>query len=278
MNVILPKQYHVSKKDIIIYTIVIVVCVVALTLIITMQFLGEGIFSKKKIHTATEEEQSMLRTQFDNMFVNQFIGEIQNVSKKQEDKNIVFTNYQNQDSIGKNYTLDVNIPEINIENEVINEINDKISKKYKQQVGQIMNTNGNQTIYSVEYVSYVENNILFLIIRSNLKKGNSAQQTSIDTYNYDLESKKQINLEEMIEKLQYNQTEVQNKIIEEIKREEENAKNLQELGYSIYIRDSQSDMYKIQNSEQFFIRNGRLYIVYSYGNESLTSEIDFIIL
>ena len=278
MNVILPKQYRVSKTDIIIYTVAIVICVVALTVIITMQFLGEGIFHTNKIQIATEEELLRLRTEFDNMFLNQFIGEGENISKKDNSKNLVFTNYENTDNIEGDYTLNVHIPEFNIQDENLNKLNEEIATTYKTQVSNILATKGNQTIYSVEYVSYVENQVLSLIIRSNIKQGNQAQQSIIQTYNYDLEKKKQIDLEGMLEKLNYDKNEVQQKIKEEIIKEEKNSKNLQELGYSIYVRDSQSDIYKIENSKQFFMRNGKLHIIYSYGNNSLTSEMDFVIL
>ncbi len=278
MNVILPKQYRVSKTDIIIYTVAIVICVVALTVIITMQFLGEGIFHTNKLQIATEEELLRLRTEFDNMFLNQFIGEGENISKKDNSKNLVFTNYENTDNIEGDYTLNVHIPEFNIQDENLNKLNEEITTTYKTQVSNILTTKGNQTIYSVEYVSYVENQVLSLIIRSNIKQGNQAQQSIIQTYNYDLEKRKQIDLEGMLEKLNYDKNEVQQKIKEEIIKEEKNSKNLQELGYSIYVRDSQSDIYKIENSKQFFMRNGKLHIIYSYGNNSLTSEMDFVIL
>ncbi len=278
MNVVLPKQYRVSKADIVIYTVAIVICVVALTVIITMQFLGEGIFHTNKIQIATEEELLRLRTEFDNMFLNQFIGEGENISKKDASKNFVFTSYENTDNVEGNYILNVHIPEFNIQDENLNKLNEEINETYKRQVSDILSTKGNQTMYSVEYASYIENQVLFLVIRSNIKQGNQAQKCVIQTYQYDLENKKQINLEEMLEKLEYDKNDVQNKIREEIKREENNSKSLQELGYPIYIRDSQSDIYKIENSKQFFVRNGKLHIIYSYGNESLTSEMDFVIL
>ena len=46
MNVQLPKEYKVRKRDIVIYTICIIICVVALTIVVTMQVLGEGITNK----------------------------------------------------------------------------------------------------------------------------------------------------------------------------------------------------------------------------------------
>lgn len=278
MNVILPKQYRVSKTDIIIYTLAIIVCVVALTVIITMQFLGEGIFHKNQIQIATQEEMLKLKTEFDNMFSNQFEGEEEGFSKKDTNKSVVFTNYENTNNVEGDYTLNVHIPEINSEDENLLKLNKEIAETYKEQTSNILATTGKQMIYSVQYISHIENKILTLIIRSNIKQGNQAQKTVLQTYNYDLENKKMINLEEMLTKLNYEKNDVQEKIKEEIVKEEKNSKNLQELGYAIYVRDSQSDIYNIENTEQFFIHKGKLYIIYCYGNYDLTSEMDFIIL
>ncbi len=278
MNVILPKQYRVSKTDIIIYTLAIIVCVVALTVIITMQFLGEGIFHKNQIQIATQEEMLKLKTEFDNMFSNQFEGEEEGFSKKDSNKSVVFTNYENTNNVEGDYTLNVHIPEINSEDENLLKLNKEIAETYKEQTSNILATTGKQMIYSVQYISHIENKILTLIIRSNIKQGNQAQKTVLQTYNYDLENKKMINLEEMLTKLNYEKNDVQEKIKEEIVKEEKNSKNLQELGYAIYVRDSQSDIYNIENTEQFFIHKGKLYIIYCYGNYDLTSEMDFIIL
>ena len=64
MNVQLPKEYKVRKRDIVIYTICIIICVVALTIVVTMQVLGEGITNKvfhtNKLQIASEEEQLKL--------------------------------------------------------------------------------------------------------------------------------------------------------------------------------------------------------------------------
>ena len=50
------------------------------------------------------------------------------------------------------------------------------------------------------------------------------------------------------------------------------------MGYNTNIRDSDADMYKIENAKEFFIGdNGKLYIVYAYGNSEYTSEMDIVI-
>lgn len=282
MNVQLPKEYKVRKRDIVIYTICIIICVVALTIVVTMQVLGEGITNKvfhtNKLQIASEEEQLKLRTDFENMFTNKIEGKIENVEKKDESKDIIFTVYENEDNISGNYTLNVHIPNFNIKDEKIEELNNKISTEYKQKVNQILNNKGNQIIYSVEYSAYIENEIIFLIIRSNLKESNNAQKQMVYTYNYDLKNKKEITLENIIEKLKYNKNDVQKAIQNYIEEQEKNSKSLKNLGYGIYVRNSKDEMYKIENTKNFFVKNNKIYIIYPYGNTSATSEMDIVII
>ena len=282
MNVQLPKEYKVRKRDILIYTICIIICVVALTIVVTMQVLGEGITNKvfhtNKLQIASEEEQLKLRTDFENMFTNKIEGKIENVEKKDESKDIIFTVYENEDNISENYTLNVHIPNFNIKDENIEELNNKISTEYKQKVNQILNNKGNQIIYSVEYSAYIENEIIFLIIRSNLKESNNAQKQMVYTYNYDLKNKKEITLENIIEKLKYNKNDVQKAIQNYIEEQEKNSKSLKNLGYGIYVRNSKDEMYKIENTKNFFVKNNKIYIIYPYGNTSATSEMDIVII
>ena len=282
MNVQLPKEYKVRKRDIVIYTICIIICVVALTVAVTVQVLGENVTNKvfhaNKLQIASEEEQVKLRTDFENMFTNEFTGQIENAEKKDESKNFVYTTYENQDTVQGNYTLDVHIPNFNIKDETLEQINNKITTEYKQKVNQILNNNGSQIIYSVEYNSYVENDILFLIIRSNLKESNNAQKQIIYTYNYDLKNKKVIDINDVIEKLKYNKNDVEKAIQNYIEIQENNSKSLKNLGYGIYVRNSKDNMYKIENTKQFFIKNGKLYIIYPYGNTTATTEMDIVII
>ena len=278
MNVNLPNNYKINKKDIILYAIAIIICIVALTIIVAIIFLGEDVVQKNKVEIATEEEKIELRTNFENMFKNNLTGEIQDIEKNNNDKDYVYTALEATNTSENNYSLNVHIPEINIKNDVITEINTDIAKRYKQEVSNVLNSKGKNTIYSIEYEAHVENNILFLTIRSNLKQSNNAQKLMIYTYNYDLKEQKSHTLDELIQILNYDKTEIQNLINSEIKSQEENANSLKELGYSIYLRDSSSDIYKVENSDYFFIKDGTLYIIYPYGNEAVTSEMDLVII
>ena len=63
-----------------------------------------------------------------------------------------------------------------------------------------------------------------------------------------------------------------------IQEEEQKSKDLSSMGYNIYTRDVNSDIYKIENSTEFYLTPNALYIIYAYGNETDTSEMDMIIL
>ena len=79
-----------------------------------------------------------------------------------------------------------------------------------------------------------------------------------------------------IEKLDENN--VQNIINNKIKTEQDKAEDLKSLGYNIYSRDINSDIYSLENSTEFYLTSNALYIIYAYGNATNTSEMDIIIL
>ena len=67
------------------------------------------------------------------------------------------------------------------------------------------------------------------------------------------------------------------KIGEEVELEHQKAQDLKDLGYSIYNRNPGSNIYNIENSKEYYVTNDTLYVIYAYGNENLTSEMDLII-
>ena len=77
---------------------------------------------------------------------------------------------------------------------------------------------------------------------------------------------------------QLQEQQVQNQINSEIKTEQQKVEDLKQLGYNIYSRDIDSDIYKIENTSEFYITKDVLYIIYAYGNESETSEMDLVII
>ena len=116
------------------------------------------------------------------------------------------------------------------------------------------------------------------MIRSDYKEGNNPQKVVIKTYNYDIIEDKELTLQELLQRKNRDLNEVQNTIKQEIEVEQKKAEDLKNLGYNIFSRDINSDMYKIENTDQFFVVEDRIYIIYPYGNTMQTNEVDLVIL
>lgn len=285
MKVVLPEEKVFNTKQIAVYITIVIVCIVSVIIAFYVQFYARidigrflGFESETKLGNKTEEEIGVLKSQFEQIFTNS----IENVSgqvnkKKESDKPLVYTKIQKKESKLNSYDIELNIPYINIDNEIVEEYNNDINS-FVEKANQIMEEQGKNTIYTVEYVANIKDDILSLMICSNLKEGSNAQRVIIQTYNYDLRNNKEITLEKMlkIENLELNQ--IQEKIRSEIEIEQKKVEDLKRLGYNIYNRELGSDIYKIENSKQYYLDNDTLYIIYAYGNEKYTSEMDLIII
>ena len=226
----------------------------------------------------TEEQIELLKSEFDQIFTNRIEnGEGQDNKKKDDSKPLVYTNIEGNSSKLNSYDIKVHIPYINIDNEMIEGYNKEI-EDFIGKTSDILESQNKNIIYTVEYVANVHNDILSLMIRSNLKEGTSAQRVIIQTYNYDLRNNKEISLEEVLRIEDINSSELQGKIKNEISVEQKKVEDLKNLGYNIYSRDVTSSSYKIENSKEFYLTNDTLYIIYAYGNDTFTSEMDLIII
>ncbi len=283
MNLIQEDKNHLSKKTITVYVISIVVCIIAIAIVVAVQVLGNdlinAIFGLQSRELKTEEEESLLKQGFDSIFTNTLETDAEyNVAKIDSEKDLVYTEYEKQEKNDQNYDLNLYIPYMNINDETIKKYNNEINDIFIAKANSVYETNNRNIIYSIQYKANIENGILSLIIKSILKEGPNPQQLVIQTYNYDLINKREITLEDAINLLGADKGAVQNKIITEIEDEEKKANDLKALGYNIFERDSKSDIYKIENSKQFFIYENNLYIIYAYGNDLLTSEMDMVII
>ena len=164
-------------------------------------------------------------------------------------------------------------------------INDKLIDQYNQEIesfvektNSVLESQDVNIIYTVEYTANVKDDILFLMIRSNLKEGASAQRVIVQTYSYDLRNNKEITLEKMLRIENLEASDIQGKIKNEIETEEKKVEDLKNLGYNIYNRDINDERYQIKNSKEFYFLNDTLYIIYAYGNETFTSEMDLIVI
>lgn len=283
MNITLPEKKKINKRRIIIYSIAISVCILAIAVVIGIQVLGNDIvdnfFGVSKITKKTEEEENRLKANFDNLFQNQLENSSNyEVRKIDDNKEIVYTGYENTDKSANNYDMNVNLPYINIKNKTVQDYNEKIKNIFQAKAEDVLKSSNGNVIYTVKYEAYIENNILSVIIYSDLKQDASAQRIIVQTFNFNLETNKELSLEDIIKIYELDEQTVQNKINEEIKKEEKKSQDLKALGYNVFTRDMESDMYEVKNATEFFVHNNNLYIIYAYGNNKITSERDIVVI
>lgn len=287
MNIPEKLNYKISRNQIIIYTAIISFCIISIIVASYVQFYARidfaemiGIKKKEEYASKTDEQIELIKSEFDNIFKNSIQNDDGNNDNKKEykDRSLVCTKYEKQDTKTNGYEININIPYINIDNEIIRKYNEEIENIFASKARSVLNSENKNIIYTVEYTANVEDDILSLIIRSNLKEGTSAQRVIIQTYNYDLRNNKEISLSEILKIEQLEKQEIQDKINNTIQEEEKKVEDLRKLGYNIFNRDITSDMYYIENSREFYYTADALYIIYAYGNDSYTSEMDLIII
>lgn len=276
------KKEKLPKKARIIYAITIIICAIAIALAIYRQFFYQEDYSKNIVPNLNEEDSNTLKNKFEDLFINDIeIGnssQTGSIKKINDDKKIIYRVFEGEKIIENSYNIQVHIPTINIDSEVIKKYNEEINNEFVQKVRDILDTKNKNIIYTVEYVATLENNILSLMIRSDYKEGNNPQKVVIKTYNYDIIEDKELTLQELLQRKNRDLNEVQNTIKQEIEVEQKKAEDLKNLGYNIFSRDINSDMYKIENTDQFFVVEDRIYIIYPYGNTMQTNEVDLVIL
>ena len=286
MNVTLPEKNKIKKKQLILYISIVVVCIISIIIAFYVQFYARidigslvGIAKETEFGKKTEEEEEVLKSDFNQIFNNQIEDDGQNDNKKLEsDKSIVYTKYEKKESKLNSYDLEIRIPYINIKNEIIEQYNKEIEDIFVKIATNVLQSENRNIVYTVEYAANVQDDILSLVIKSNLKEGSNAQKVIIQTYNYDLRNNKEITLEEILKIENLDKQVVQDKINSEITAEQKKVEDLKKLGYNIYSRDTLSDIYTIEKSTEFYVTDKVIYIIYAYGNETNTSEMDLVIL
>ena len=231
-----------------------------------------------KIIEKTAEE---VKTQFAGLFTNVLNkGEYDtsNIQKIVEQNDIVYSAYDIQDK-KDNYEIDIHLPVMNIQGEVPNSFNKITQDIFANKASEIMNSQSTvKTLYQIDYVSYINGDILSLIIRATLKEGDNPQRVIVQTYNYNLATMQKVSFEDVLSYRNLVQSEVQTKIQSTVQKAKEEAEILVQSGYTVYNRDLNDSMYQLSNIANFFVGpNGDLYIVFAYGNEHHTAEMDIVL-
>lgn len=273
MNVTLPEKEKISRKRISVYIISVTICILAIVIVIGVQILGndviDNLFGINKLIKRTEQEEDELKANFETIFNNQVDNE--------GNHEVVYTSYRKEEKTD-NYEINVNLPYINVENKEVQNFNKEITDTFETKAEEILKSTDNNIIYTVKYKANIENDILSLIIYSDLKQDSSAQRIIIQTFNFNLEDNKELTLEDVLEIYDLDKNDVQNKIDEDIQEEQKKSEDLIELGYNVFSRDVESEIYKVENIKEYFIYNNNIYIIFAYGNEDITSEMDLVII
>lgn len=284
MNVILKEKKKMSLKRKILYIAVIVICIIAILVGSYIQvFKSDNGTGKKKYVELSNEQYTRLESEFETIFKNNMNQngnfDLSKIIKQKEDEELIINGYVNTDEQTNNYKLNVNIPYINIDSPIIEKYNDEIKSIFQQKALDIIDAGANtNAIYSVEYTAYINNNILSLAIRSTLKENNNAQRIIIQTYNYNLEKNKIATIDNLLEIKGISSNYAESKVREKIKESQAKVEDLKQLGYTIFERDYKSEIYKMKNTTEYFLGdNGCLYLIYAYGNNNYTDEMDLIV-
>lgn len=230
------------------------------------------------IKPKTQEE---IKTQLSNLFTNELISndyDVTNLQKRNESKDIVYSAYDIQKQ-EENYEVDIHLPVVNIKGDVPTEFNKTTQSIFVNKASEILNNKYTEkVIYSVDYIAYINDNILSLVIKLTLKQGNNPQRVIVQTYNYNLETGEKVQLADVLTKKNIVQTDCQNKINEIVAKAQEEAQVLLQSGYTVYNRNLSDSIYQISNISTFFLgKNQELYIIFAYGNQNYTSEMDVVL-
>ena len=271
------------------YILISIFCVFAIVAGIYSQFFekkannGNLITGDNKKNTITEESLDTIKEKFAQIFTNTINlngFDDSNISKINSEKAIVYTAYdvvKNETS----YEMNIKVPVVNIKNEVGNSFNTLTQSIFVNKANEIMSSTNqtSKTIYRLEYAGYINDNILSVVIRSNLKEGTNAQRVMVQTYNYNLTTGQNVTLDDLIQKKSLDKNNVEKKIKAVITEADNQSKTIQNAGYSVdFSRDLSSDIYSVEKSTTFFLgEDEKLYIIYAYGNQNYTSEMDVVL-
>ena len=88
---------------------------------------------------------------------------------------------------------------------------------------------------------------------------------------------KAVTVKEILEDRDIDETVVENRIKTVVQNASNDANELINSGYTVYQRNVNDEMYQIDNITNFIEGpNGELYIIFAYGNNNYTSEMDIV--
>ena len=275
-----------GTRKIVFFIVLALICILALCVGIYTQFfykyaatdpflIGINLGAEK-----TKEEYALLEANFNGLFTNELKVNSENVDveKIKGSNDIVYTAYDIKQEDETYYSIDVKLPIININTSYIKELNQQIKTDFYESANSYMRQKEMNVVYSVEYAAYINEQILSIVVKASLREGENPEKIIVKTYNYNMLEDKEVSLEDLITYKGTSVEFIQNTINDEIKTAYDNAVIIADQFGHMYDRDLKSDMYKVENTENYFLtQDGYVYVVYSYGNKEYTNVVDIII-
>lgn len=268
------------------YILIAVFCIFAIIAGVYAQFIeGETSHSGTADNanvTVGEKDRETIKAEFNDLFTNAINlngRDTTGIAKLKADQDIIYTldKTENTDA----YEIDIHIPVVNIKSDVASSFNKITQTVFANKANEILKKTDTttKTLYDIDYAAYVNGEILSVVIRSTLKEGQSAQRVIVQTYNYNLSTDAEVKLNDLITRKTLNKDEVNSKIKAVVQEADNESKLVVTAGYNeVFSRDLSSNMYTVDNSGTFFLGNNEnLYIIYAYGNQNFTSEMDIVL-
>ena len=178
------KYFLVKNKMIIIIASIILVCAIAIAFGVYAQITNRSEIKAK------EKEQNKNYTELEESFDEIFTNNINKETDAKENFNydeIIYCAYS-IDSEEAHYKINAKIPLFKIKNEVTEKINQEIYDTFAKTIIDIVQNSNVHTTFNLDYVAYVNSNIVSLVIKCTYKNGSNPQRKIIQTYNYDIEN------------------------------------------------------------------------------------------
>lgn len=251
--------------------IAILICVLSLCIGIYAQFFYKYSESDPFMFGFTtsakeEEEITKLISDFDNIFINELVSNNEvNVQKIDNNKKIVYNLSETTENSEGEYNINAIIPCININTDTAKQMNEDIENNFSNEIAKIKGNTEIYKVYTVNYIAYLNGDLLSVAIRSTYYEQEATQITNIKTYNYNLNNNSKATLSDIMKAKGLKPENVQKEINRELKELDANDSKIE---YSAIRRDLNSDMYKIDKTDTFLVSNdGDIYIIYNYGTK-----------
>ena len=268
------------------YILIAVFCVFAIIAGVYAQFIEGGTSHSENINNenivVAEQDRETIKAEFNDLFTNTINlngRDTTGITKLKADQEIIYALDKTEST--EDYEIDIHVPVVNIKSDVASSFNKVTQAVFANKANEVLKKTDTttKTLYNIDYVAYINEDILSVVIKSTLKEGQSAQRVIVQTYNYNLSTGSEVKLNDLVTKKALNKDEVNSKIKSVVQEADNESKLVASAGYNeVFSRDLNSSMYTVDNSGTFFLGdNQKLYIIYAYGNQNFTSEMDIVL-